>query len=59
MAAALAADGLAPIRPRVAAACILHRWRYRLPRWQPDDSAVREAYAKRERQVRVASGQDA
>lgn len=55
MAALLAADGLAPVRPRVAAACVLHRWRYRLPRWQPDDAAVRDAYARRRAEARRAA----
>lgn len=51
VAALLVADADAPIRARVAAACHLHRRRWGLPRWLPDDRAVQQAYARRQAEV--------
>lgn len=47
MAEAVAADPYAPIRARVAAVCHLHRRRWGLPRWLPDERRVQRGYARR------------
>lgn len=53
IAAALLADGGAPIKARVAGVCVLHRRRYRLRRWLPDTRTVQRGYALRQAEVRT------
>jgi hypothetical protein len=43
MAEAVAADGRVPIRARLVGACAVHRQRWGLARWLPDDRTVQQA----------------